>query len=119
MSTTRVTPSGLTPPSHSTGKHLRDHTAAVNMIEELIVKACVSCGKHFKPKDAQHKMCDGWFSRSDKKSPKLSSADTSVTMTPAAQERFKQRRKFKSVKKNAKRWSSKKNGASSSSGPPS
>jgi hypothetical protein len=48
-----------------------------------------------------------------------SSADTSVTMTPAAQESFKQRRKFKAVKKNAKRWSSKKNGASSSSGPPS
>jgi hypothetical protein len=35
-------------------------------------------------------------------------------MTPAAQESFKQRRKFKAVKKNAKRWSSKKNGASSS-----
>ncbi len=48
-----------------------------------------------------------------------SSADTSVTMTLSAQENFKQRRKFKSVKKNAKRWSSKKNGASSSSGPPS
>ena len=40
-----------------------------------------------------------------------------VTMTPAAQESFKQRRKFKDVKKNAKRWS-KKGGASSSSGPP-
>jgi uncharacterized OB-fold protein len=108
-----------TPPSHSTGKHLRDHTAAVNMIEELIAKACASCGKHFKPKAAQHKMCDGCFSRRDKKAPKLSSADTSVTMTPAAQESFKQRRKFKAVKENAKRWSSKKNGASSSSGPPS
>jgi hypothetical protein len=32
-----------TPPSHSTGKHRRDHTAAVNMIEELIAKACASC----------------------------------------------------------------------------
>jgi hypothetical protein len=56
-----------TPPSHSTGKHVRDHTAAVNMIEELIAKACASCGKHFKPKVAQHKMCDGCFSRCDKK----------------------------------------------------
>ncbi len=49
--------------------------------------------------------------------PKLSSADTTVTMTPAAQESFKQCRKFKDVKKNTKRWS-KKGGASSSSGPP-
>jgi hypothetical protein len=40
-------------------------------------------------------------------------------MTPAAQESFKQRRKFKSVKKNDKHWSSKKNNASSSSDPPS
>jgi hypothetical protein len=39
-------------------------------------------------------------------------------MTSAGQESFKQCRKFKAVK-NAKRWSSKKNGASSSSGPPS
>jgi hypothetical protein len=42
-------------------------------------------------------------------------------MTPAAKESFNQRRKFKSVKKNAKRWSkqsSKKGEASSSSGPP-
>jgi hypothetical protein len=62
-------------------------------------------------------MCDGCFSRSDKKTPKLSSTDTTVTMTPAAQESFKQRRKFKDVKKNAKRWS-KKGGASSSSDPP-
>jgi hypothetical protein len=68
---------------------------------------------------AQHKMCDGCFSRCDKKAPKLSPADTSVTMTPAAQESFKQRRKFKAVKKNAKRWSSKKNGAASTFGPPS
>ncbi len=36
-------------------------------------------------------------------------------MTPAAQESFNQSRKFKAVKKHAKRWSSKKNGASSSS----
>jgi hypothetical protein len=109
----------LTPPSHSTVKHLRDHTEAVNMIEEFVAKACASCCKHFKPKAAQHKMCDGCFSRCDKKAPKLSSADTSVTMTIAAQESFKQRRKFKAVKKNAKHWSSKKTGASSSSGPPS
>jgi hypothetical protein len=101
-----------TPPSHSTGKHLRDHTAAVNMIEDFVAKACASCGKQFKPKTAQYKMCDWCFSRRDKKAPKLSSADTSVTMTPAAQESFKQRRKFKAVKKNAKRWPSKKNGAS-------
>jgi hypothetical protein len=40
-------------------------------------------------------------------------------MTPAAQESFKQRLKFKAVKKNAKRWSSQKNNAASSSGPPS
>jgi hypothetical protein len=40
-------------------------------------------------------------------------------MTPAALESFKQRRKFKAVKKNAKRWSSEKGGASSSSSPPS
>jgi hypothetical protein len=39
-------------------------------------------------------------------------------MTPAAQESFKQRCKFKAIKKNAKRWSSKKGVASSSSGPP-
>jgi hypothetical protein len=57
------------------------------------------------------------FSRRDKKAPKLSSADTTVTMTPAAQESFKQRRKFRDVKKNAKHWS-KKGGTSSSSGPP-
>ena len=38
-------------------------------------------------------------------------------MTPAAQESFKQRHKFTTVKKNAKRWS-KKGSASSSSGPP-
>ena len=107
--------------SHSTGKHLRDHTAAVNMIEELVAKDCASCGKQFKPKAPQHKMCDGCFNRRDKKAPRLSSADTSVTMTPAAKESFNQRRKFKSVKKNAKRWSkqsSKKGEASSSSGPP-
>jgi hypothetical protein len=73
-------------PSHSTGKHFRcrDLTPAVNMIEEFVAKACASCGKHFKPKAAQHMMCDGCFSRRDKKAPKLSSADTSVTMTPAA-----------------------------------
>ena len=62
-------------------------------------------------------MCDGCFIRSDKKDPKLSSVDTTVTMTSAAQESFKQCRKFKDVKKNAKRWS-KKGGASSSSDPP-
>jgi hypothetical protein len=77
------------------------------MIEEFVTKACASCGKQFKPKSAQHKMllqmCDGCFSRHDKKTPKLSSADTSVTMTPTAQESFKQRRKFKAVKKNVKR----------------
>jgi hypothetical protein len=89
------------------------------MIEEFVVKACASCGKQFKPKTAQHKMFDGCFSRSDKKAPKLSSTDTLVTMTPVSQEIFKQCRKFKSVKKNAYRWSSKKNGACSSSGPPS
>jgi hypothetical protein len=61
-------------------------------------------------------MCDGFFSRRDKRDPKLSSADTTVTMMPAAQESFKQRRKFKDVKKNAKRWS-KKVGASSFSEP--
>ncbi len=109
--------------SHSTGKHLRDPTAAVNMVEELIAKLCASCGKQFKTKAAQHKMCDGCFGRSDKKAPSLSSADTSVTITPAAKESFNQRRKFKSVKKNAKRWSklggSKKGDSSSSSGPPS
>ncbi len=106
-----------TPPSHSTGKHLRDHTAAVSMNEEFVAKACVSCGKHFKPKDVHHKMCDGCFSRCDKKDPKLSSTDTSVTMTSGTQESFKQSRKFKTVKKNGKYWSSKKTGASSSSGP--
>jgi hypothetical protein len=89
------------------------------MIEEFVAKAFASCGKQFKPKAAQHSMCDGCFSRRDKKAPKLSSADASVSMTPAAQESFKQRRKFKAVKKNAKRWSFKKNNASSSSGPPS
>ncbi len=87
-----------TPPSHSTDKHLRDHTAAVNMIEEFVAKACASCGKQFKPKVAQHKMCDGCFIRRDKKVPKLSSVDTSVTMTSAAHESFKQCRKFKAVK---------------------
>jgi hypothetical protein len=40
-------------------------------------------------------------------------------MTSTAQESFKQCRKFKTVKKNAKRWTSKKTRASSSSGPPS
>ncbi len=104
-------------PSHSSGKHARDLTPAVNMIENFIAKACSSCGKQFKPQAPQRKMCDGCFSRRDKKAPKLSSADTTVTMMPAAQENFKQRRKFKDVKKNAKRWS-KKDGASSSSGPP-
>jgi hypothetical protein len=104
-------------PSHSSGKHARDLTPAVNMIENFIAKACASCGKQFKPQAPQRKMCDGCFSRRDKKAPKLSSADTTVTMTPADQESFKQRRKFKDVKKNAKR-SSKKGGASSSSGPP-
>jgi hypothetical protein len=87
------------------------------MIEEFVSKTCVSCIKQCKPKDAQYKMCDGCFSRCDKKAPKLSSADTSVTMTPAVQESFKHHRKFKSVQKNVKHWSSKKNGASSSSGP--
>jgi hypothetical protein len=29
------------------------------MIEEFIAKLCASCGKQFKPKAAQHKMCDG------------------------------------------------------------
>jgi hypothetical protein len=42
---------------------------------------------------------------SDKKTTKLSSADTEVTMTPAAQESFKQCRKCKTVKKNEKLWS--------------
>jgi hypothetical protein len=90
------------------------------MLEDFVAKACASCGKQFKPKAAQHKMCDGCFNRPDKKTPKLSSADTSVTMTPAAKESFNQRRKFKSVKKNAKRWSQqgfKKGDSSSSSGP--
>jgi hypothetical protein len=41
----------------------------------------------------------------------------SVGVTSAAQEIFKQHRKFKAVKKNAKRWSSKKTGPSSSSEP--
>ncbi len=85
--------------SHSTGKHLRDPTAAVNMVEEFIAKLCASCGKQFKPKAAQHKMCDACFGRRDKKASRLSPADTSVTMTPAAKESFNQRRKFKSVKK--------------------
>jgi hypothetical protein len=44
------------PPSHSTGKHLRDHTAVVNVIENFVAKACASCGKQFKPKAARHKM---------------------------------------------------------------
>jgi len=109
--------------SHSTGKHLRDPTAAVNMVEEFIAKLCATCGKQFKPKAAQHKKCDGCFGRRDKRAPRLSPVDTSVTMTPAAKESFTQRRKFKSVKKNAKRWSklggSKKGDSSSSSGPPS
>jgi hypothetical protein len=74
---------------HSAGKHLRDLTPAVHMIEEFVVKVCASCGKQFKPKAAQHKMCDGCFSQCDKKTPKLSSVDTSVTMTPADQETFK------------------------------
>jgi hypothetical protein len=87
------------------------------MIEDFVAKACASCDKQFKPKAAKHKMCDGCFSMRDKKAPKLSSADTSVTMTPATQESFKQHRKFKAVNKNAKRWSSKKNGASSFSVP--
>ena len=87
------------------------------MVEEFISKLCASCGKQFKPKAAQYKMCDGCFGRRDKKAPRLSSADTSVTMTPAAKESFNQRRKFKFVKKNAKRWSklgSKKGDSSSS-----
>jgi hypothetical protein len=67
--------------SHSTGKHLRDLTPTVNMIEEFVTKACASCGKQFKLKVAQHKMCDGCFGGCDKKTPKLSSTDTSVTMT--------------------------------------
>ena len=104
-------------PSHSSGKHARDLTPAVNMIENFISKACASCDKQFNDQSPQRKMCDECFSRRDKKAPKLSSADTTVTMTPAAQESFKQRRKFKDVKKNAKRWS-KKGGASSSSDPP-
>jgi hypothetical protein len=54
-------------PSPSPGKHLRDHTAVVNMIEDFVAQACGSCGKHFKPKAAQHKMCDGCFGRRDKK----------------------------------------------------
>jgi hypothetical protein len=41
-----------TPPSHSNGKHLRDHTAVVNMIEEFLAKDCASCSKQFKPKAA-------------------------------------------------------------------
>ncbi len=41
--------------SHSTGKHLRDLTPTVNMIEEFVTKACASCGKQFKPKVAQQK----------------------------------------------------------------
>jgi hypothetical protein len=88
------------------------------MIEDFVSKAYASCGKQFKPKAAQHKMCDWCFSRRDKKAPKLSSADTLVTMTTAAQESFKQRRKLKAVTKNSKRWPSKKNGASSSPDPP-
>ena len=86
------------------------------MIEEFVAKACVACGKQFKPQVPQHKLCDGCFSKRDKKSTALSSADTTVTMTPAAQESFQKRRKFKTAKKNAKRWS-KKGGASSSSSP--
>jgi hypothetical protein len=87
------------------------------MIENFITKACVSCGKQFNPQAPQYKMCDGCFIRSDKKASTFSSADTTVTMTPATQESFKQCLKFKDVKKNAKGWS-KKGGASSSSGRP-
>ncbi len=103
--------------SHSSVKYAHDLTPAVNMIESFIAKACASCDKQFKPQVPQHKMCDGSFSRCDKKDPKLSSTDTTVTMTSVTQESFKQCRKFKDVKKNAKRWS-KKGGASSSSDPP-
>ena len=99
----------------SSGKHLRDLTPSVNMIEDFVTKACASCGKQFTPKVPQYKKCDGCFSRRDKKT-KLSSVDTTVTMTPAVQESFNQRRKFKTMKQNAKRWS-KNGGASSSSGP--
>ncbi len=93
------------------------------MIEEFVAKACAdsaSCVKQFKSKAEQNKMCDVCFSRCDKKVPKLSSVDTSVTMTSVAQQTFMktQRRKFKAVKKNAKRWSSEKNNASFFSGPP-
>ena len=40
--------------SHSTGKHLRDHAAAVNMLEDFVTKDCASCGKQFKPKAPQY-----------------------------------------------------------------
>ena len=74
-------------PSHSSVKHVRDLTPAVNMIEEFVAKAYASCGKQFKPQAPKHKMCDGCFSWRDKK--------------PDAQESFTQCRKFKTVKKNA------------------
>lgn len=65
--------------SHSAGKHLRDLAPAVNMIEQFVTNACASCGLHFKPKAAQHKKCDGYFSRRDNKTPKLSLTDTDVS----------------------------------------
>ena len=46
-------------PSHTSAKHVRDLTPAVNMIQEFVAKACVSCGKQFKSQAPQHKMCDG------------------------------------------------------------
>jgi len=70
--------------SHSSGKHSRDLTPAVNMIEEFLNKGCASCGKSFNPKVAQK--CDACVDRCDKEAPKLSSTDTEITMTPAAQE---------------------------------
>ena len=53
--------------SHSSDKHVHDLIPAVNKIEEFVAKACVSCGKQFKPQGPHHKMCDGCFSRCDKK----------------------------------------------------